>query len=79
MDFLPDSLNKADSVQIVPTIAFLVFSWYLGSCIWYRYLSPISDIPGPFVATFSRLWLIQMLRGGRGARELAELHQKYGQ
>lgn len=60
------------------SLAGLVFTWYLGSCIWYRYMSPISDIPGPFLATFSRLWLIQTLRRGRGASELAELHDKYG-
>ncbi|KAI3390560.1 hypothetical protein diail_9200, partial [Diaporthe ilicicola] len=57
---------------------FVVFAWFLGSCIWYRYFSPISDIPGPILASFSRLWLIRTLRRGKGAIELADLHEKYG-
>lgn len=64
--------------EFLCSLAGLVFAWYAGSCLWYRYMSPISDVPGPFLASFSRLWLIQTLRRGRGARELAELHEKYG-
>lgn len=65
--------------KILPSLAGLIIAWFLASCIWYRYASPISDIPGPFLASFSRLWLIQMLRRGKGARELADLHAKYGE
>lgn len=65
--------------RYLPSLAGLIFAWFLGSCLWYRYLSPISDIPGPFLASFSRLWLIQALRRGRAPRELLELHEKYGE
>lgn len=64
--------------RILSSFVGLILAWFLGSCIWYRYMSPISDVPGPFLASFSRVWLIQLLRRGRGARELAELHEKYG-
>lgn len=64
---------------IMSSVAGLFFVWFLGSCIWYRYLSPISDIPGPFLASFSRLWLIKCLLRGKGAIELASLHEKYGE
>lgn len=81
------TLATADS-SVVVSISFsrilssfvgLILAWFLGSCIWYRYMSPISDIPGPFLASFSRLWLIQLLRRGRGARGLVEMHEKYGE
>lgn len=64
--------------RILSSFVGLTLAWFLGSCIWYRYLSPISDVPGPFLASFSRIWLIQLLRRGKGARELADLHEKYG-
>lgn len=65
--------------RVLSSFAGLVFAWFLGSCIWYRYLSPISNIPGPFLASFSRLWLIKTLLKGKGASELADLHEKYGE
>lgn len=65
--------------RILSSFVGLIFAWVLGSCLWYRYMSPISDIPGPFLASFSRLWLIQLLRRGEGARELADLHEKHGE
>lgn len=71
---LPFSLSR-----ILSSFASLFFAWYLGSCIWYRYMSPISNIPGPFLASFSRLWLIQTLRRGKAASELADLHEKHGE
>lgn len=64
--------------RVLYSFAGLVFAWYFGSCIWYRYMSPISNIPGPFLASFSRLWLIQTLRRGKAASELADLHEKHG-
>lgn len=77
----PDGSKNALSFStpdILSSLAGLVFAWYLGSCIWYHYMSPISDIPGPFWASFSRIWLIRTLRKGRGASELVDLHEKYG-
>lgn len=65
--------------SILSSFASLLFAWYLGSCIWYRYMSTISNIPGPFLANFSRLWLIQTLRRGKAASELADLPEKHGE
>lgn len=65
--------------RILSSFASLFFAWFLGSCIWYRYMSPISNIPGPFLASFSRLWLIQTLRRGKAANELTDLHEKHGE
>ncbi|KAH8764225.1 cytochrome P450 [Diaporthe sp. PMI_573] len=80
MGLLPDFITHGDNLpvsRILSSLAGLIFAWFLASCIWYRYASPISDIPGPFLASFSRLWLIQALRRGSAPRELADLHEKY--
>lgn len=65
--------------RILSSFVGLILAWFLGSCIWYRYMSPISEVPGPFFASFSRIWLIKLLRRGKGARELADLHEKHGE
>jgi len=44
-----------------------------------RYFSPLSDIPGPFVASFtSSLWQLWHIIKGHTEAAVIELHQKYG-
>jgi hypothetical protein len=43
-----------------------------------RYFSPLSDIPGPFFASFTRLWQIVTLVQGDSVNVFYDLHQKYG-
>jgi hypothetical protein len=45
---------------------------------WRRYLSPIRDIPGPFVASFTRLWHIGRIFAGDQNLNLIKLHDKHG-
>jgi hypothetical protein len=46
--------------------------------VWRRYMSPISDIPGPFVASFTRLWHMNRILKGDQNLELIRLHEKHG-
>lgn len=46
--------------------------------IYRRYFSPLSDIPGPFWASFSRLWHIRITLQGNQNERLSQAHQKYG-
>ncbi|KAF2635619.1 cytochrome P450 [Massarina eburnea CBS 473.64] len=39
---------------------------------------PLSQIPGPTLAGWTRLWLIKTLYSGKWAEELVNLHRKYG-
>ncbi|KAI0149376.1 cytochrome P450 [Pestalotiopsis sp. NC0098] len=50
------------------------------SCIivYRRYFSPISEIPGPFLASFSRLWHLARLLEGNQNTALIALHDKHG-
>lgn len=47
-------------------------------CVWRRYFSPISDIPGPFAASFTRLWHVRHILKGDQNLELIRLHDKHG-
>jgi hypothetical protein len=41
-----------------------------------RYFSPISDIPGPFVASLSLLWQFYHIVKGHTEEETIQLHRK---
>lgn len=43
-----------------------------------RYFSSVSDVPGPFLASFSRLWQIITLIKGDSINEFCNLHRKHG-
>lgn len=43
-----------------------------------RYISPIIDIPGPFLASFSELWQILQLYSAHLEVEIVRLHKKHG-
>lgn len=43
-----------------------------------RYFSTLSSVPGPFLASISRLWHIIRIIKGRVSQDTLELHEKYG-
>lgn len=59
-----------------------VFS-LLGICfilyfIFIRLLHPLAKIPGPLSASLTRLWMVQISRGGDMHRVMLSLHEKHG-
>jgi hypothetical protein len=46
--------------------------------LYRRYLSALSDVPGPFWASTGRLWHTRMIMRGKQGEELLKLHQEYG-
>lgn len=61
-------------------LAFVVAAvvGYLGSCIYSRYFHPLAAFPGPFLASFTRLWLTYHSLTGKEHETLFRLHRKYG-
>lgn len=59
-------------------IAVAVLVGLLSLLTWRRYLSTISDIPGPFLASFTRLWHMMIILEGDQNLELIRLHEKHG-
>jgi hypothetical protein len=45
---------------------------------WRRCFSTISDIPGLFVASFTRLWHMMIILNGDQKLEAVRLHEKHG-
>ncbi|KAF1810375.1 cytochrome P450 [Eremomyces bilateralis CBS 781.70] len=50
----------------------------LSLLVWRRYFSAISDVPGPFAASFTRLWHMQRILKGDQNLELIRLHERHG-
>lgn len=79
--------NSMSSHGDVGTILFALVTRLvvLGSMIsilayitYYGFLSPLSGIPGPFIARFTRLWLAYHGWKGDFHIVLTEIHEKYG-
>ncbi|KAI3319775.1 cytochrome P450 [Xylariaceae sp. AK1471] len=45
---------------------------------WRKYFSPLRNIPGPFLASFTRLWHVATIAGGKQSIRMLELHRKHG-
>lgn len=43
-----------------------------------RFFSPISSIPGPFLASITRLWHLRQVASGKQNLKLIEQHEKHG-
>jgi hypothetical protein len=44
-----------------------------------RYWTPLRNIPGPFLASFSSLWQVYQLWKGHTEEEITDLHKKHGE
>ncbi|KAI1630389.1 cytochrome P450 [Exophiala viscosa] len=55
-----------------------VLIYSVGWLIYARTLHPYADIPGPFWASVSRLWIAYMVESGDVDKVLVAVHKKYG-
>lgn len=58
--------------------AFLVAVYIVSVAIRRRHFSTISDIPGPFLASFSTLWEIWEIIAGHIEVTVMALHERHG-
>ena len=60
----------------------LAFSLLLGGALSYvvyqQYLHPLNCFPGPFWASLTDVWKVQLLRTGTMPAQLSSLHERYG-
>lgn len=46
--------------------------------VYCRTLHPLANVPGPFLASFSRLWMVKHSHDGNMHRTMIAMHEKYG-
>ncbi|KAL4938329.1 hypothetical protein BDV06DRAFT_201108 [Aspergillus oleicola] len=62
----------------ISTVLLCTIVYVFASMLWRRYQSPISNIPGPFLASFTRAWhIIRIFAGDINVRSIDE-HRKHG-
>ena len=63
---------------MIPLFLFASFVGIVVLGLWRRYVSDIADIPGPVLASVSRVWnLWRLVRGDIDQRCIA-LHERHG-
>lgn len=72
------SIFRATLSFLAANYVVLAFSLLLIRILSKRYLSPLRKYPGPFLASFSRLWKVRSVASGRTHLEHIDLHRKYG-
>ncbi|KAL3482853.1 cytochrome P450 [Aspergillus germanicus] len=74
---LISTVLRADRQDILQYALYIGFA--LLSLLLIDYLrSSLRNVPGPFWAEFSNLWLVYHTRQGRMHRKIIEVHEKYG-
>ncbi|KAK4185788.1 benzoate 4-monooxygenase cytochrome P450 [Podospora australis] len=63
---------------LTPQLALTLLLALFSLLIYRRHFSPLRNIPGPFFASFTRLWHIHRILKGDQNLELIRLHEKHG-
>ncbi|KAI0875612.1 cytochrome P450 oxidoreductase [Hypoxylon argillaceum] len=60
------------------TVAVLVVVYWVGWIIYARNFHPLSKVPGPWLASVSRVWYMMQIATGETEKTTRRLHEKYG-
>ncbi|KAJ5833375.1 hypothetical protein N7474_001686, partial [Penicillium riverlandense] len=71
----PELVASLNGRAVLP---LLLVCAVLARAVVRRYWTPIRDIPGPFLASFSSLWQVYQLWKGHTEEEIIKLHKKHG-
>lgn len=79
IDYIVQYAQKLSWASVVAHLGLLLAAVVFLVSVRRRYLSPISQIPGPFLASFSRLWHLGQIWSGKQNLKLIEQHDRYGE
>ena len=65
-------------LSILQMLGLLFTAVFISTLLYQRYFSPISDIPGPFLASFGTCWQLLQTCRGRISDVTVDLHKKHG-
>ena len=75
MPFMEDIFERVG----VKGIVFFVVVLFLVKWAFDLFLDPLRDVPGPFLARFTKLWLLRQYVKGDFQETNVELHEKFGE
>lgn len=80
MDSITESLwyRELHNAGLPIQAAVLIATIVVLTVIRRRFFSPISSIPGPFLASITRFWHLTQVASGKQNLKLIEQHEKHG-
>ena len=71
---------KSNMLSIVlQSLLATAITYELGWILYCSYFHPLRSIPGPFLASFSRVWIVSMTARGDMEKTERALHKKHGE
>jgi len=68
-----------EALEFLRSHPFLVLTaLFIARLLYKRYASPLRNVPGPFAASFTRLWKLRQMYKGDMEKTNIALHRKYG-
>lgn len=71
-----EAISPTALIEIQSLLAFVVPA-FLVVLVLQQYWA-LSDVPGPFLAAFTRLWHARTIKNGTHARDISALHRRLG-
>ena len=65
-------------LSILQMLVLFLAAVLISTLLYQRYFSPISDIPGPLLASFGTCWQLLQIFKGRISDVTVDLHKKHG-
>ena len=78
MPSILSTLGLLTRAQLLGAIPLIIVSYWIGWIIYARTLHPLRKIPGPFLASVSRFWVVWRIYKGDMEHVQRDLHQRYG-
>lgn len=66
------------NVALMPTAVAALLIYSLGWIVYCRYFHPLRSIPGPFIASVSRAWIVFQTMKGNMEHTQRALHKQHG-
>ena len=68
-----------EALELLKSHPFLLLTiFFIGRLLYKRYASSLRSVPGPFTASFTRLWKLRQMYKGDMEKTNIALHRKYG-
>ena len=67
-----------DQIPFAQTVLLVVLISLIGWIVYCRYFHPLHAIPGPFLASISRAWIVFKTASGDMEHTQRALHKKHG-
>lgn len=70
--------SQLDVSEHLLLFIFVTLVLAISRALYQAYATPLRDVPGPWLAKFTRIWLLHAFNSGSFEKQNILLHRKYG-